>query len=98
MKGFIYGLLIATAIFNGLCAGVYWVAQAKYITECANDSNKGVFNSIVWMANMGTVITGNLMAAFVIGDLSESLFYLIATGLCLFTTVFFFFFIKKPRP
>lgn len=47
---------------------------------------------------MGAMITGNLMAAFVLGDVSESLFYFIATGLCAFTTIYYFLVILKPRP
>jgi hypothetical protein len=47
---------------------------------------------------MGAVVIGNLMAAFVLGEIKESLFYIIATGLCLFTTIYNFLFILKPHP
>jgi len=41
-------LSIFTAAINGFGAGILWVAQGKYISQCASDLNKGLFNSYFW--------------------------------------------------
>jgi hypothetical protein len=33
---------------NGLGAAILWVAEGKYLSECAVESNKGFFNSFFW--------------------------------------------------
>jgi len=66
---------------NGWGASLTWNGQGIYVTECASNSNKGLYNSVLWMGNMATYISGNLMAAFVISYLSESLFYMIMTAI-----------------
>ena len=40
-------ILIAAAI-NGFGAAILWVGQGRYISLCANDENKGMFNGIFW--------------------------------------------------
>jgi MFS family permease len=57
--------LIAAAV-NGFGAAILWVAQGEYISTCANDKNKGQYNSIFWSLLMLSSIIGNLMAAYVI--------------------------------
>ena len=91
----IYIVVVLGAMINGWGASLCWNGQGMYITECAAESNKGLYNSILWMGNMATYISGNLMAAFVISDLSESLFYMIMTALCVITTIYFMF---TPKP
>jgi MFS family permease len=46
MKTFIYCLLIFVAALNGIGASIIWVAQGKYLSECANETNKGLYMSI----------------------------------------------------
>lgn len=82
---------------NGWGASLTWNGQGIYVTECASNSNKGLYNSVLWMGNMATYISGNLMAAFVISDLSESLFYMIMTAICVITTIYFIF-LPTPQP
>lgn len=47
-KSLITFLLILTAGILGAGAGLLWVSQGSYISECANDANKGFFNSFFW--------------------------------------------------
>ena len=71
MYTLIYVLILFTSAVNGAGASILWVAQGKYISECANEDNKGMFNSIFWIFNLGSMVTGNLMAAYVLGSFSE---------------------------
>jgi MFS family permease len=48
MYNTIYGLILAAAAINGFGASILWVAGLKYLSECANDDNKGLYNSIFW--------------------------------------------------
>jgi MFS family permease len=36
-KGFIYFIVLFSSAVNGFGAGILWVAQGKYIADCAND-------------------------------------------------------------
>jgi len=60
-------MLIATAAINGAGAGILWVSQGKFISECATDQNKGFFNSYFWGFFMSSQITGNTIAAILLG-------------------------------
>ena len=40
-RNFIITLSLVSAAINGFGAGVLWVAQGKYVAECATDANKG---------------------------------------------------------
>lgn len=65
-KQLIAWLILITAAINGFGAGILWVAEGKYISDCANDSNKGYFNGFFFMFYMSYAIVGNLCSAFVI--------------------------------
>ena len=56
----------------GFGAAILWVAQGKYISECANDGNKGMFNSIFWSFYTLSNIIGNLCGAFVISAVDQA--------------------------
>ena len=58
------------AVINGWGNALLFVCSSKYINECANDTNKGLYNSLLWSFNTGSLITGNLVAAYVIPSLS----------------------------
>lgn len=88
-------ILIAAAI-NGFGASILWVAQGKYISICANEENKGVFNGIFWAFFMSSQVFGNLMGAFVLANLTYFTFYCVMTGLCVGAS-FFFLLLSKPQ-
>jgi len=66
MYNFMYGLILFTAALNGWGASILWVAQGKYMSNCCSKENEGLFFSIFWIFNMGSLIVGNLMAALVV--------------------------------
>jgi len=47
-RTFIQVLSLFSSAVNGFGAGILWVAQGKYVGECANDSNKGFFFGYFW--------------------------------------------------
>ena len=47
-KGFIYFFNFFGASLCGFGASILWVAEGRYISRIANDSNKGTYNSIFW--------------------------------------------------
>ena len=39
-------MIYITAALNGFGAAILWVAQGRYISQIANDGNKGKYNSV----------------------------------------------------
>jgi hypothetical protein len=84
------------AVICGLGAGVLWVGQGKYMSECSSNANKGLYTSIFWVFfNMSQVI-GNLMGAFVITKVPLSTMYFILTVL-IFMAGFLFLLLTTPE-
>ena len=94
-KGFIYFLSLFSAAVNGLGAGILWVAQGKYVAECASDENKGFFFSFFWAFFMASQIIGNLIAGLILGNMKLSFYYLIMSGAALAGTCIFLV-LRKP--
>lgn len=91
-------LIYLAAILNGFGASILWLSQGKYITKCATDSNKGLFNGTFWAIFMSSNIIGYLMSAFVIGAVSElSTFFVIMTSICICSSLFFLL-LSPPTP
>lgn len=67
----IRGLILASAALNGFGASILWVAQGRYVSECATEQNMGKFNAIFWAIYMGSNLVGNLFAAFVIVNVKK---------------------------
>ena len=87
---FIIVIVYVAAVLNGFGASIIWLAQGKYVAQCASDSNKELF---FWVFNailMCSYIVGCLMSAFVIGavkNLSE--FFSIMTIISVLALIFF---------
>jgi hypothetical protein len=64
--GFIYLTAMMSAVFDGLGNAIQWVAQGKYIADCATEKTKGFFFSYFWAYYMASQIVGNFIAALVI--------------------------------
>ena len=58
--------IVLSAVVNGWGSGILWVAQGKYVAECATDKSKGFFFSYFFAIFMLSQIVGNLIAAFVL--------------------------------
>ncbi len=82
---------------NGFGAGILWVANGYYISECACDSNKGFFNSYFWAIFMMSQIFGNLIAALVLGFSDNQTTYYISMSVIALAGALFFLLLKKPR-
>jgi MFS family permease len=82
-------LLVVSAIATGYGGSVLWVAQGKYISTCSNEINKGLFMSIFWAFYVFSLISGNLLSAFLIIVLPYSTFYMILVAMCFCTAAFF---------
>lgn len=93
----IWILNLSTAIFNGWGNALLFVGSATYVNACANDKNKGLYNAILWCGNQGCLITGNLIAAYVIPIISEAAYFMICIGL-LVVACFWFMLLKIPDP
>lgn len=90
-QGFIKFVILLTAAINGFGASILWVAQGRYLSRIANDTNKGTFNSIFWAFFMSTQIIGALFAAIVLQNTDAFTFYCIMTSICFFASLFFLF-------
>ena len=72
-----------------------WVAQGKYVGECANDEFKGFFFGYFWAFFMASQVFGNLIAALILGPLSQSTYYIVMT-IVAFSGASIFLFLRKP--
>lgn len=68
-NGFVYTVILITAWFNGFGQGVAQPASGKYISDCATEKTKGFYFAYFWSFYMGSQVFGNLIAAFVLGEL-----------------------------
>jgi len=75
---------------------VLWVAQGKYLMECANDTNKGIFFGIFWVFQQGSIIFGSTLVAYFLDDISESFLYMFLTGVAFVCVFYFSLFLRKP--
>ena len=90
-EGAIVTVILVTAVVNGFGAAILWVAQGRYISRIADDSNKGTYNSIFWAFFMSSEVIGTLFAALVLQKTDPFTFYCIMTIVCLFASLFFLF-------
>ncbi len=63
--------------------------------ECANDKNKGFFFGYFWAFFMASQVLGNLIAALILGPLSQSTYYIVMT-IAAFSGTTIFLFLRKP--
>ena len=80
---------------NGFGAGILWVSQGQYISMCANDTNKGSYNSIFWAIFQSSSLIGGLLSSFVIVKVKQSTFYLLMTVICILASLFLLL-LKEP--
>ena len=97
-KGVIEATILSTAIVNGFGAAILWVAQGKYISRIATDSNKGTYYSIFWAIFMSCLIVGVLFGAIVLDNTDAYVFYCGMTALCVLATLFFLLLRPIPFP
>ena len=96
-RTFINFLSLFSAAVNGFGSSVLWVAQGKYVGECANDQNKGFFFGYFWAFFTGSQIFGNLFAALILGPLSQSTYYIVMTIVAVSGSSVFLFLLKPLK-
>ena len=98
-KSLIEKLIVLTAAINGFGAGILWVAQGKFISECACDENKGFFNSFFWCFFMASSIFGNVIAALIIrSGANQSTLFIVFSVLAVMGSMVFLFLKQPERP
>lgn len=95
-KGFITFLSLFSSAANGLGAGLIWVSQGKYVTDCANELNKGFYYGFFWVFYMSSQVLGNFIAAMVLGNTNTVIYYSVM-GAFAFSSSFLFLTLKKPQ-
>jgi len=95
MYWFIYVSLLVTAAICGFGASILWVAQGQYVTKCATDANKGLFNSVFYACLLTSMSLGNILGAVSISKLNPSGLYIMFTCFALIAS---FYFLLLPEP
>merc|ERR1712228_323354 len=95
MYTFIYVSLLVCALILGWGASILWVGYGKYMSEIANDSNKGKYIAIFWAFSTSSLIIGSSLGAFLLKYFSPSTFYLILVG---FNIIGALLFLVLPTP
>ena len=67
---YVYLVILVCSFLRGFGEAILFVASGKYISDCANDSNKGFYFGYFWGWFMMSEIFGNLVAAIVLGRMS----------------------------
>lgn len=93
--GFIYFISLFASVLDGFGDAVQWVAQGKYISDCATEKTKGFYFSYFWTYYMSSQVFGNLIAAFVLKYFKQSSFFLIMAAISS-TSVIIFATLRKP--
>ncbi len=64
-EAFVYFITFFTSVMGGLGESVQWVAQGKFIADCATETTKGFFFGYFWAYYMASQIFGNIFSAIV---------------------------------
>ncbi len=94
-EGFIYFITLFGAVADGFGDALMWTAHGTYVQECSTESTKGFYFGYFWSIYMFSQVIGNLTAAFVLGKLPLSEFYLIMSSLA-FLAIICFCLLKNP--
>lgn len=91
----IFGLLLFSAFIMGLGAGPLWVGQQFYVASCANDLNKGRFNSIFFVGQQSANIFCFPLAGYLISNFSKISLYMVVSLLSVSGSLFLLL-LKQP--
>ena len=94
---FVYIVILSSSFLHGMAEGGLFVAQGKYISDCATESNKGFFFGYFWAFYMSSQIIGNFVAAIMLGRLSQTEYVAIMSSITLLSCLIFMF-MKHPMP
>lgn len=94
-NGFVYTVILLASLSNGFGQGISQPSSGTYISQCATEKTKGFFFAFFWAFYMGSQVFGNLIAAFVLGELDQKYYVLIMAIIGIASSVLLFF-LKKP--
>lgn len=90
-------MIIVCAIIAGFGTSLLWVAHGRYVTLCADDSNKGFYNSVFWVFMMACQVIGNILGGTIITKVKQSYFFTGFTILALIAAVWMLG-LPTPKP
>ena len=96
--GFVNFIVMLCSIFCGIGAAFLWVAQGKYLSDCAMvcQEKKGLYQSIFWSMNsLGSALLSNFLTSFILAYFSEEVLFIIA-GIIAVVAVVIFFLLPDP--
>ena len=76
-----------TSIINGFCVGILWSGLNQYIADLATEHTKGLFFSFFWCFYMSSEVFGNLISAFLLGYMSQTVYFAIIALIAVCATV-----------
>ena len=84
-------ILFISTIWNGLTVGILWACANNYVARCSSVKSRGFYFSYFWTFYMASQIIGNFIAAYTLGYLTQTAYFLIMGFICLIGTVFFWY-------
>jgi MFS family permease len=91
----VYSVILITSVANGFAMGIVQPASGNYIAECATEETKGFYFAFFWSFYMGSQVFGNLIAAFVLGNMPQTAYVLVMFAICAISVALLFF-LKDP--
>ena len=74
-------IVLFGACLCGASASMIWVAQGAYVSQVAGESRKTELFGLFWSLMMSSQIAGNLITTFVLGLVSNVVYFLVLTTL-----------------
>jgi MFS family permease len=73
--------VVLGAVICGISASILWVAQAAYTSQVASVDRKSELFGLFWALMMSSQITGNLLTTFILGKMSNLVYFILLTCL-----------------
>lgn len=74
-------LVLLGAMLCGASASMIWVAQGSYVSQVAGEARKTELFGLFWSLMMSSQILGNLITTFILGLISNVVYFLVLTTL-----------------
>lgn len=72
-------IVLLGAVLCGGSASMIWVAQGAYVSQVAGEARKTELFGLFWSLMMSSQILGNLITTFVLGLVSNVVYFLVLT-------------------
>lgn len=78
-KELVWVIIITGAIICGVSASALWVAQGAYTSAVASENRKSELFGLFWGLMMSSQILGNLLTTFILGKMSNTVYFVLLT-------------------